>query len=214
MSKPQILGAPQSPLVWAVRMTAAEKGIDVDHVDVRPHTPDIDAIHPFGKIPAMRNGAVELAESRAIALYLDGLDERNPLVPRGLADAARTEQWIMHFHTEYMPLMLGRYVVQYIFPSGPDGTPNRAVIDASLPAMEKAFAILGRQLQGRDYLLGGFSLADAFFGPLLHYVNSLPEGARMIAASPNVAAYVARVSARPSFKATFPPPFAARAAAA
>jgi glutathione S-transferase len=213
MSRLQILGAPQSPYVWTVRMAAAEKGLDADHVDMRPHTPDIDAIHPFGKIPVMRHGDVELAESRAIALYMDGLDARNPLVPRALADAARVEQWIMHFHTEYMPLMLIRYVVQYIFPSGPDGTPNRAIIDAALPAMEKAVAVLERQLEGRDFLLGAFCLADAYFGPLLHYVSGLPEGARMIGASPRVAAYLARLAARPSFKATVPPPFAARAAA-
>ena len=126
MSKLQILGAPQSPYVWAVRMAAAEKGIDVDHVDMRPHSPDIDAIHPFGKIPVMRNGAVELGESRAIALYIDGLDERNPLLPRALADRARAEQWIMHFHTEYLPLMLGRYIVQYFFPA--NGVPDRKSI--------------------------------------------------------------------------------------
>jgi glutathione S-transferase len=40
MSKLQILGAPQSPLVWAVRMTAAEKGIDAELVPLPPHTPD------------------------------------------------------------------------------------------------------------------------------------------------------------------------------
>jgi hypothetical protein len=30
-----------------------------------PHTPEIDAIHPVGKIPAMRHGDVVLAEPRA-----------------------------------------------------------------------------------------------------------------------------------------------------
>ena len=213
MSNLQILGAPQSPLVWAVRMAAAEKGIDAELLGMRPHTPDILAIQPFGKIPALRHGDVELGESRAIARYIDGLDSRVPLMPSALADAARVEQWVMHFHTEYLPLMLGRYAVQYIFPSGPNGTPDRAIIDAALPAMEKAIAVLDRQLAGSDYLLGTFSLADVFFGPLMHYVNGLPEGARMIAAMPRVAAYVERLVARPSFKSTFPPPFAAQAAA-
>ncbi|MGE0422624.1 MAG: glutathione S-transferase family protein [Reyranellaceae bacterium] len=212
MSTLQILGAPQSPLVWAVRMMAAEKGIDAELVPLRPHTPEIVAIQPFGKIPAMRHGEVELAESRAIVRYIDGLDARVKLMPEALADAARAEQWIMHFHTEYLPLMLGRYLVQYFFP--PNGVPDRKAIEAALPPMEKATAVLERQLDGRDYLLGALSLADIFFAPLLHYVHSLPEGAGLIAASPRVAAYVARLSARPAFKATLPPPLPGREAAA
>jgi glutathione S-transferase len=211
MSKLQILGAPQSPLVWAVRMTAAEKGIDAELVPMRPHTPDILAVQPFGKIPAMRHGDVELGESRAIARYIDGLDARVPLMPAGAADAARAEQWIMHFHTEYLPLMLGRYIVQYFFPA--NGVPDRKAIEAALQPMEKATAILERQLDGGDYLLGSFSLADIFFAPLLHYVNTLPEGARIVAAAPRVAAHVARMAVRPAFKASFPPPLPGREAA-
>jgi glutathione S-transferase len=36
-----------------------------------PHTPEVVAIHPFGKIPVMRHGDVTLAESRAICGYVD-----------------------------------------------------------------------------------------------------------------------------------------------
>lgn len=211
MSKLQVIGAPQSPFVWAVRMATVEKGIDAEFVGGMPHTPEISAINPFGKIPVMRHGDVELGESRAIIRYLDGLDARHPLVPTDLVAGARVEQWVMHFHTEYVPVMLMRYIVQYVFPE--NGVPDRKIIDAALPEMEKAFATLEKQLDGRDYLLGGFSLADLFFAPLLHYVNAMPEGGKMIAASPRVAAYVARLAARPAFKATFPPPLPGREAA-
>ena len=34
----------------------------------RPHSPDVDAVHPFGKIPAMRHGAVRYFRSPAIRL--------------------------------------------------------------------------------------------------------------------------------------------------
>jgi len=211
MSKLQILGAPQSPLVWAARMAAVEKGIDAELVLAMPHSPEIKPYSPFGKMPAMRHGDVDLAESRAIIRYIDGLDARTPLIPADLAGGARVEQWVMHYHTEYVPLMLGRYIVQYLFPQ--NGVPDRAAIDAALPAMENAVATLERQLDGRDYLLGGFSVADLFYGPLLFYVSTLPEGGKMIADSPRVAAYLARMQARPSFKATFPPPLPGRKAA-
>ena len=75
-----------------------------------------------------------------------------------------------------------------------------------------AIRVLEERLDGRDWLAGDFSLADIFFGPTLHYLNTLPEGARLIAAAPRVAAYLKRLSARPAFQATFPPPLPARAA--
>jgi glutathione S-transferase len=79
MSKVQIIGASQSPIVWAVRMAALEKDIDCEFIDARPHSPEINGIQPFGKVPVMRHGDVEIGESRAIALYIDGLYSRNAL---------------------------------------------------------------------------------------------------------------------------------------
>ena len=209
MNELQILGAPQSPVVWAVRMVAVEKGVDAEFISARPHSPEVIAIQPFGKIPAMRHGGVELGESRAIALYLDGLSAKNPLVPRDLVAAARAEQWLMHYYTEYVPVMLARYIVPYFFPSGEDGLPDRGVIDAALPALEKSIAVLDRQLEGREFLAGEFTLGDIFFGPILHYAKTLPEGEQLFAASPRLMEYLARLAARPAFKATFPPPLPA-----
>lgn len=192
---------------------AAEKGIDAGFIDARPHTPEINAIQPFGKIPVMRHDGLELGESRAIAFYIDGLGAQNPLVSCDLAGAAHAEQWIMHFHTEYVPAMLARYIVPHFFPQGPDGTPHRGVINAALPALEKSIAVLERQLDGRDYLAGEFTLADIFFAPTLHYVSTLPEGTQLFAASPRLTTFLARIASRPAFKATFPPPILSRVAA-
>ena len=149
MTPVQILGMPQSPLVWAVRMAAEEKGIPAEMIMLMPHTPEITAIQPFGKIPAFKHGAVELAESRAIARYLDGLSHANPLMPGDHVAAAKAEQWIMHFYTEYAPVLLARYIGPYFFPSGPNGAPDRAVIDAAIPLVEKALAALETQLEGK-----------------------------------------------------------------
>ena len=211
MTKVTIVGAPQSPLVWATRMAAVEKGVDAELAFALPHTPEIMAIQPFGKMPAMRHGDFQLGESRAIVLYIDGLSTANPLKPQDLKAAAIAEQWTMHFFTEAVPVMLGRYVGQYFFPKIP-GAPDRTVIDAALAPMEKIISVINGQLEKQDYLAGLFTVADIFFGPLLHYVGLFPEGARMIAAHPRVSAYFARLQARDAFKATFPPPMPAKAA--
>jgi glutathione S-transferase len=47
-------------------MACEEKGVPYDLVPVPPHSPEVEAIHPLGKIPAMRHGDITLCESKAI----------------------------------------------------------------------------------------------------------------------------------------------------
>ena len=71
MAKLEIIGLPQSNYVRVVRMVCEEKGVPYYLKPERPHSPDVDAVHPFGKIPVMRHGDVTLCESKAIATYID-----------------------------------------------------------------------------------------------------------------------------------------------
>ena len=71
MANLQIIGVPQSNFVWVVRMACAKKGVPYDLVPARPHSPEIDAVHPLGRIPGMRHGDLKLFESKAIATYID-----------------------------------------------------------------------------------------------------------------------------------------------
>ena len=82
MAELQIIGGPQSNFVWATRIFCTEKGVPYQHVVALPHTPEVDAIHPFGKIPVMRHGDVTLCESRAIISYVDRSFEGPSLMPR------------------------------------------------------------------------------------------------------------------------------------
>jgi glutathione S-transferase len=66
MAELQIIGGPASNFVWMCRIACIEKGVPYSVVSVMPHTPEVDAIHPLGKIPAICHGDVTLCESRAI----------------------------------------------------------------------------------------------------------------------------------------------------
>src|SRR4051794_38406991 len=90
----EIIGAPQSNYVWAVRMVCEEKGVPYEHKAERPHTAAVDAIHPFGKIPVMRHGDVELCESKAIATYIDRVFDGPKVIPDDAKLAAQVEQWV------------------------------------------------------------------------------------------------------------------------
>src|ERR1700761_3027661 len=68
---PEILGSARSTYTWAGRMGCGEKGIAYRLTETALGAPELRAIHPLGKMPVLRHGAIELFESKAIATYLD-----------------------------------------------------------------------------------------------------------------------------------------------
>lgn len=67
----EIVGPAPSTYTRVARMVCEEKQIPYELKQSLPHSPDVDAIHPFGKVPVMRHGDFELCESKAISTYLD-----------------------------------------------------------------------------------------------------------------------------------------------
>ena len=201
----EIIGAAQSNYVWAVRMVCAEKGVAYEHKAERPHTPGVDAIHPFGKIPVMRHGDVELCESKAIATYIDRVFDGPKVIPEEPEAAAKVEQWVSLGNVEFDKLMIRQYVVGYAFAK--DGKPDMAAIGAAAEKMKGQVAVLDRAVAATGYLAGDqFTLADINILPMLFYVNRFEEGKAMLGAAKNLSAYMERHFARPSFKASAPPP--------
>ena len=207
----QIIGAPQSNFVWACRIACGEKSVPYDLVAVFPHTPEVDAIHPYGKIPAMRHGDVTLFESRAILYYIDHAFPGAPLAPRDPVGGAQVEQWISCVNTTIDPVLLRQYGLAYFFPGTPDGSPNRAAIDAVAPKLEPHFALLDRAVAKTGYLVGdALTAADINLLPILYYMSKLPESSAMLAEKPNLAAYVEKLLARKTIADTIPPPMPGR----
>jgi len=207
----QIIGAPQSNFVWACRIACGEKGVPYELVPVFPHTPEAEAIHPLGKIPAMRHGDVTLYESRAILHYIDHAFPGAPLAPRDPVGGALVEQWISLHNTAIDPLLLRQYGLAYVFPGTSDGSPDRARIDAALPKMGPHFALLDRAVATTGFLVGDkLTLADITVLPLLYYMTKFPESSAMLAAKPALSAYVETLLARPAIADTIPPPMPTR----
>jgi glutathione S-transferase len=211
MAELQIIGAPQSNYVWVTRIACHEKGVPYTLVPVMPHTPEVDSVHPLGKIPAMRHGDVTLAESRAICFYIDHAFNGPPLVSRDAAEGARTEQWVSIVNTHFDVLVARPYVGAYFFPGTPDGKPNRAIIETALPKLDAQFAMLDRAVARTGHLVGNaFTLADMNVLPMLFYLQHLPESGAMLARNAALAAYYERQMARSSVKDAIPPPFPGR----
>ena len=202
----EIIGIPQSNYVWAVRMVCEEKCVPYDYKPERPHTPAVDAIHPFGKIPVMRHGDLELCESKAIATYIDRVFDGPKVIPEEPKAAAKVEQWVSLGNVEFDKLMIRQYVVGYAFPKEP-GKPDMKAIGEAAEKMKPQIAVLDRAVAGTGHLAGdGFTLADINILPMLFYVNRFEEGKALLAGAKNLSAYMERHFARPSFQKSKPPP--------
>lgn len=207
MAELEILGMPQSNFVWVCRIAAAEKGVPHANPPSMPHTPEILAITPTGKIPAMRHGAVTLGESRSICGYIDRAFDGPALLPADPVAAAKAEQWVSLVTSWVDPVCVRQYLVGYFFPGTPDGSPNRAVIDPAVPKMQAQLAVLEQAVAANGHLAGpDFTLADIYAVPIVYYLRMVPESAAALRESPALSAYLDRMLARPAIAATTPPP--------
>jgi glutathione S-transferase len=207
MADLEIIGGAPSNYVWVCRIACTEKRVPYTHVSVMPHTPDVDAIHPLGKIPVMRHGAVTLAESRAICAYLERMFDGPPLVPADPIKATQVEQWVSLVNTSIDPVWVRQYLAGYVFPGTPDKSPNRPQIDAALPKMEKQFAIMEEAVKSGYFVGNSFTLADINFIPILFYMNRFPESSALLGKHKKLKAYFEKHVARKSVQETMPEQF-------
>jgi glutathione S-transferase len=206
MPKPEIIGSVRSTYTWVVCMVCEEKGIDYVLTEKPLHAPELLAIHPLGKMPVLRHGDVELFESKAIATYLDRSFPGTHLFPSDPRLAALTEQWVSLVNTVMDRTLIRTYLYAYIAAKAADAGPDRAAIEAVMPAVREQIGILDKAVASTGYLVGEqFTFADINLLPILYRVRQAPEGAEAIAAASHLARYYDRHAARPSFARTTPP---------
>jgi glutathione S-transferase len=200
MDEIEIIGFAGGNFVRAVRMAADEKQIPYRFTEAQPHSPEVTAIHPLGKVPVMRHGAVKLCESRAIVGYFERVFPRLPVLPEDPVQSAVAEQWISMITTSIDQTMVREYVLGHIFPSGRDGQTDRNAIDAAVAVMKTQIGALEAAVGSSGFLVGNaFTYADIVLLPILDGIRRFPEGRDALASAPRLAAYLAEHSERPSF---------------
>ena len=206
MANVEIIGPAPSTYTRVARMVCEEKAIPYELKQSPPHSPDVSAIHPFGKVPVMRHGDFELCESKAIATYLDLSFPGPKLIPTEPRHAALTEQWVSLVNSVMDRTLIRTYIFAYIAPMMSGREPDREAIEAVMPAVREQLGILDHAVAKTGYLAGDrFTFADINLMPILHRVGQFPEGAKALAAATHLAAYYDRHAARPSFVRTMPP---------
>jgi glutathione S-transferase len=204
---PTILGDHRSTYVRSARMAFEEKGVAYVLEPRPPQSPEILALNPFGKMPTFRSGDLSLYETSAIMRHLDDTMPGPALMPADPVARAKAEQWISVLNCYGYPAMVRNFVLQYAFPRGPDGKPDRATIDAALPEIRKILAPLDRAIGSRGHLVGDdITLADILLVPMIVSLKAMPEGKDLLAEVPNVRRAAEGLAARPTYVAASQPP--------
>jgi len=203
-----VYGANLSPFVRKVRVLLAEKGLAYSLEPINPFAPppEFVEISPLKRIPAFRDTDLpesdnHLADSSVICDYLEHRYTNPPLYPQEPYARARA-LWFEEYADSQIasnmvrPLFFER-IVKKILRQQPDETICEAALRDHMPAIGD---YLEKEIGRRDYLVGNtFSIADIAVATM--FVNVRHAGELVDAGRwPNLAAYVAHIHERPSFK--------------
>ncbi len=203
----RVLGKPECPFCWKVRLALHEAGIEYESLPVDPATPEgrkILARHsPQGTVPVMIHGDVALWESKIMVEYINDLDPQSPLLSSDPADRARarTTQY-------YSDTVVGPSLRKVVFEKRgkPKKEWNQDRIREGTDGWLGCQAHLEGLLDGRPYFADdGFSFAECALIPRFGLAERYGVG--VTAKFPGLARWFAAMKARPSYAATVPETF-------
>lgn len=178
-----------SPLAcsMATRIALYEAGASATFIEVDPITKrtrdgdDYRAVHPLGLVPCLRTDDGELVtENAAILQYLAEQLQNGGLAPGDPLSRTRLRQWLSFIGTE-----LHKATFAPLFdPHAPDNVKSY-VVEKSAARL----AFLNTHLEGREFLLESFTVADAYLVTVLNWAQATPISLERF---PAVTAYLER----------------------
>jgi glutathione S-transferase len=195
----KIWGRTTSSNVQKVMWAVAEMGLEHERIDAGGAFGGVDepwyrAMNPNGLVPTIEDDGCVILESNAIVRYLGVRYGEGTLAPSDLGQRALADRWMDWQLTTVSPdwgiMFLGLVRT-------PPSKRDMSRIDAAVERLGKTYAILDRHLEGRDYIMGDhLTMADIPLGMTLYRYHELvakPPGL------PNLAAWYARLQARPAY---------------
>ncbi|MDQ7260632.1 glutathione S-transferase family protein [Paracoccus sp. PS-1] len=190
-----LYGHPLSSYTQKVLIALYELGTDFEfrHIDLGDEGDRalMLSVEPMGRMPALREGDLVLSQS---SLMIEWLDRHHP-GPQRLLDpdpdaSLPARQWDRFLDFQVMQMMQ-QIVDARIFMA--EGAEER-VAPFARGKLDLAYAALDRRLDGRDWIAGGFGLADCAAMPALFYAGAIHP----FADHPRLTGYFERLVARPS----------------
>jgi glutathione S-transferase len=172
------------------------KPYTVERVDLAAqaqYAPDFVAINPKSKVPTLvRDNGTVVTEFPAIAYWLARTNPDYHLLPDGAeAESAALELMDYAVATIHMQGFARVFRPANFSPNAAD---EEKVRERGVQILTKGFTLMDHALEGRDYLLDKFSIADA----ALFYVEFWGGKRMKMTLPPNCAAHLERMMARPA----------------
>ena len=202
----------RSPFGWKTRMVLAEKKVPYDAIvpENKSESPAFAKLNPFRLTPVLElEDGRTIYESTIINEYLEEAYPQPPMLPRDPVERARvrmledtTDQYLYPVIRDLRSAQF-EYAPPFLIRKKPAQVDHKLLEEAKVKIHEH-LARLDQELAGRTWFGGAiFSLADAALAPPL--TSTLPLlGILPDPRYPNIAAWVRRISERPSFRDSAP----------
>lgn len=147
---------------------------------------------PWGQVPVIEDDGLGVFESGAILVHLGEKDER--LLPRDHEGRMRVMSWLFAAYSSVEPLFMELGNIDLLCAGEPWAKLRRPGLMA---AAGQRLDRLETALDGREWLAGGFSIADIAMVTVLREVRD----SGLLDTRPRLAAYLERGVTRPAFAA-------------
>lgn len=157
---------------------------------------DYRAVSPMLKMPALVDEERErtLVESTIVVEYLDRFHPGPVRFLPDDPDAALKAREMDRIYDHYIQHPMQKIVTDRL---RPEESRDLLGVEQARGELRAAYAVLDPQMDGRKWALGdAFTLADCAAAPALFYANTVVS---FDGNHPNLAAYLGRLMARPSF---------------
>jgi glutathione S-transferase len=201
----KLYSGPLSLFTAKVRVALDEKSIPYERIEVgwslaaryEPHHPDVVALNPKKQVPVLVDGDVVVYDSTLILEYLEERFPEPPLYPAELALRARCRQLEAAADEIVFPAVW-ELIDGGFYPAAPGDTAAAERNRRAKSRMAELCEGLDKELVGREYLCGRFSVAD--IGTYIMVSTAATLGAPPPASCSQLQAWLARMSARPAVR--------------
>jgi len=179
-------------------MVLHEKGIDFDvqEVDLSNKSEEFLKVSPYGKVPVLRVNGTSLYESNIVNEYLDEVHGSPKLMPENPEEKALVRSWMAFADDYFFPSI-------YRVRMGLQRGYSSDEIQEAMEKLDDSLSRLEHQLEGRQYLMGEYTLADIAHAGNFHRLRQLAESGEVpLHEYPNVMDWMEQVEGRESYKAS------------
>ena len=179
-------------------MVLHEKGVDFDiqEVDLSNKSEEFLRVSPYGKVPVLRVNGTSLYESNIINEYLDEVYATPKLMPDDPERRASVRSWMAFADDYFFPSV-------YRVRMGLQRGYSEEEIQEATEKLDDALSRLEHQLEGGQYLIGEYTLADIAHAGNFHRLRQLSKSGEVtLKKYPGVMAWMERMEGRESYKAS------------